>query len=141
MKRKILSCVLISILVGVLGITNPGLPTFESFVLQGMGEDELGQKNFKSIFSNIGVVNIATRDNYVLFSIFEISPSFIASMEVSPDVFTFDTSALRVRFLGIGSSFYAFPGTDNGIKFLMGYFELCRTGAIDCRYFIRKYGL
>ena len=139
MNKKIFSTVIISLLIGVLGVTNPSFSTFESFVLQGMGIIDDEEKYFSRNFSNIGVANVSTRDNYGLFSIFEISPSFIASMEVRPNAYNYDTRALRIRFLGVGGSFYALPGTEKGVRFMYGYFALCYLGAIDCMNFLKKY--
>jgi hypothetical protein len=88
---------------------------------------------------NLELSKVISRDNYGIFSIYEISPLFIISMKVDPGTFVFDTTDLRVRFLGIGNNFYEFSGTDNGLKFMGSYLELCRTGAIDCMNFVRKY--
>ncbi len=139
--RKKFVFILVSIFLFGLGFSNPNFPSFESFVLQGMGADASQAQNYKTVFSHVEIEKITTRDNYGLFSIYELSPSFIASMEVPTGLFNYDISALRVRFLAVGGSFYSLPGTEDSLKFIGAYLELCRAGAVDCRFFIRKYGL
>ncbi len=121
--------------------TNPNPAQFERFIFKGNNQDETNAKNFKSVFSNIEQSKIFSRDNYGIFSIYEFSPSLIASMKVKPGTFIFDATDIRLRFIGIGNNFYGLSGSENGTKFIGGYLELCRVGAIDCRDFLKNYQL
>jgi|GEM_PF-5927789 len=144
--KKILALIFLVAIVGLIA-TNPNSSDFKKYAEQGMGYQNFEKYELKAINKDfLRVTNpekIFSRANFLLFSIYEVSPDLIvklAELSGGPTKFNYDYPNSKIKFVGVAGQYLPVGNSERVVSTTYALIFMCSTGAIECSGLIREFG-